>query len=372
MTILNKVLVVDDDPLQRLYARRILEKEYTVDVAEDGEMALSILQIFRPSVVLLDVDMPKMDGLTACARIRDDPSLRFVKIIIVSGRVTFEDRISGYRVGADDYLAKPVEEAELLAKVGIMMRLKNVEEVDQLKSNVLGLLSHETGTPLNGIMLASRMLQDKCGDNQELLRFVDIIRQSGERLVDFVDKAKLLCRLKFSVEPRLSMGKLATHLQMAVSKGVEASGNKNISFVVDVPEDIFLAADWQFMDRVFGILIENAVKFSKNEGYVLVKAAEVENFYHIEIVDDGKGIDPAWVDNVFSEFAIPDLMAHQQGTGLSLAIALRIVKLHGGKIVATNREEGGAIFTITLPSTKVAGTHLASTGGEECDVLSCG
>lgn len=374
MTIINKVLVVDDDPLQRIYVRRILENKYNVEIAEDGEMALAILPLFRPSVVLLDIDMPKMDGLTACAKIRADPSFGFIKIIIVSGRVTLEDRIKGYQVGADDYLAKPVDEAELLAKVGIMMRLKQAEEVDRLKSTVLGLLSHETGTPLNGIMLACRIIQDKYSDDDELLRLVEIIEQSGERLGDFVDKAKLLCRLKSGVELRLSMGMLAAHLQMAVTKGIELAGNKNISFEVDVPEDMFLEADWQLMDRVFRILIENAVKFSKHDGNVLVRAEKGGNFCTIEIVDDGKGVGPEWVDNVFSEFAIPDLMAHQQGTGLSLAIALRIIKLHGGQVVAANRDEGGAVFTITLPSVKVAGNAAtsSSSGRGECDAFSCG
>lgn len=349
MTVTSKVLVVDDDPLQRLFVQRLLEKRYIVESAEDGEMALAILHRFRPNVVLLDIDMPKMDGLTACAKIRDDPSLVFVKIIIVSGRASLKDRMSGYEVGADDYLPKPVDEAELMAKVGIMMRLQNAEEIDQLKSTVLGLLSHETGTPLNGIMLASKLLMDKCCDNPELLRLVDIVKQSAERLGDFVDKAKFLCQLKVGVEPRLSEGVLPMQLQKAVEKGIVASGNKNISFIVDAAEEQVFSADWQLMDKVFDILIENAVKFSPNEGEIRIQSSRKEDTCVIEIIDNGKGLDSEWVDNIFNEFAIQDIMKHQRGTGLSLAIALRIVKLHGGTLQGVNRDEGGAVFTIVLP-----------------------
>ncbi|MDH4320949.1 MAG: response regulator [Desulfobulbaceae bacterium] len=370
MTATGKVLIVDDDPMQRLFVRRLLEKSYEVEEADNGERALAILPVYRPSVVLMDIDMPQMDGLSTCERLRANPSLGFVKVIIISGRVTLQDRIRGYDVGADDYLPKPVNEAELLAKVGIMMRLKHAEEIDQLKSTVLGLMSHETATPLNGIMLAGDMLQDKCGDNPDVLRLVEIIRQSGKRLCVFVDKAKLLSQLKSGVEPRLITGLLATQLQKAVDKGVEATGNKNISFSVDAPEDLELAADWQLMEKVFDIMIENAVKFSTNEGEIRVTAEKEGDNCKIEIIDRGKGLDPLWIDSVFNEFAIQDLMRHQQGTGLSLAIAMQIVMLHGGMVKAANGEAGGAVFTITLPlrtgmqerSTMVVGGNTLSAG----------
>ena len=368
----NKVLIVDDDPLQRLFVRRLLEKKYSVEIAENGVMALAILPRYRPSVVLLDIDMPEMDGLTTCARIRADPSLGFVKIIIVSGRVGLQDRIRGYEVGADDYLPKPVDEAELMAKVGIMMRLKYAEEVDQLKSTVLGLMSHETGTPLNGIMLAGNLLKDKCGDNPDLMRLVDIIQQSSERLGGFVDNAKLLCQLKVGLEPRLSDGLLAPQLQRAVEKGIAVAGNKNISFTVDVAAGQILAADWQLMGKVFDILIGNAVKFSPNEGEVRLQAEQVGDTCTIEIGDDGKGLDPGWADSIFNEFAIQDIMKHQRGTGLSLAIALRIVELHGGTITGVNRETGGAVFTIALPIKAAVKHNPAAAGDGECETVSCG
>jgi len=371
MTATSKILVVDDDALQRLFVRRLLEKKYAVEEADNGETALEILPIYRPSVVLLDIDMPKMDGLAACARIRANPALGFIKIIMVSGRVGLQDRIRGYEVGADDYLPKPVDEAELMAKVGIMMRLKHTEEIDQLKSTVLGLLSHETGTPLNGIMLAGNLLRNKCGDNPDVIRLVDVICQSGKRLGAFIDKAKLLCQLKAGVEPRLIKGLLAEQLQKAVEKGVEAAGNKNISFSIDVPDDLTLAADWQLMEKVFDIMIENAVKFTGNEGEVRVLARKAGDLCTIEILDTGKGLDPTWVDFIFAEFAIQDIMKHQQGTGLSLAIAMRIVKLHGGMVRAANRAEGGAAFTISLPGQTIPKRTRLVAGDGEVKAASC-
>lgn len=368
----GKVLIVDDDPMQRLFVRRLLEKNYDVEEADNGKGALAILPVYRPSVVLMDIDMPQMDGLATCERLRANPSLGFIKVIIISGRVSLQDRIRGYEVGADDYLPKPVNEAELLAKVGIMMRLKHAEEVDQLKSTVLGLMSHETATPLNGIMLAGDLLRDKCGDNPDVVRLVEVIRQSGKRLCAFINKAKLLSQLKSGVEPRLIPGRLAQQLQKAVERGVGATGNKNISFSVDAPEEMLLAADWQLMEKVFDIMIENAVKFSANEGEIRVVAVKEGDYCRIEIIDSGKGLDPHWIDSVFNEFAIQDLMQHQQGTGLSLAIAMRIVMLHGGMVKAANADGGGAVFTITLPIRTGTLVRNAVAGNEARPADSCG
>ena len=96
--------------------------------------------------------MPGIDGYETCLRICANPKLKHAKIIMVSAKAMVSERLQGYDACADDYLTKPFEEDELLAKVRVYLRLQSIEEIDQLKSDLLSLVSHETRTPLNGII----------------------------------------------------------------------------------------------------------------------------------------------------------------------------------------------------------------------------
>jgi DNA-binding response OmpR family regulator len=120
-----------------------------------------MLPRFRPDLVLLDVMLPDIDGFEVCRRIRELEGHRFTKIILVSARSAVPDRPEGHRAGADDHLTKPFDHDEFRAKVAVFLRLKQTEEVDRLKGDLLRLLSHETRTPLNGILVASRLLLDR-------------------------------------------------------------------------------------------------------------------------------------------------------------------------------------------------------------------
>src|SRR5437867_5231349 len=156
----STILVVDDNPRNVNILRLILGKDYTLATAASGEEALAVAPAMRPDLVLLDIMMPGIDGYATCRQLRALPDLRHVKIIMVSARAMVSDRLQGYDAGADDFVTKPFDEDELLAKVRVHLRLKSVEEVDALKTTVIDLLTHETRTPLTGIIGAADLLLD--------------------------------------------------------------------------------------------------------------------------------------------------------------------------------------------------------------------
>ncbi len=123
----RKILAVDDNLTNLAVVEELLGSHYILMTASTGEDALKIAQEFQPDLIVLDIMMPGIDGYEVCRQIRMNPSLRYTKIIIVSVKATVPERLEGYQAGADDYLTKPYDEEELLAKIHAHLRLKAFE-----------------------------------------------------------------------------------------------------------------------------------------------------------------------------------------------------------------------------------------------------
>jgi signal transduction histidine kinase len=345
----NKILIVDDEQSSVRLLDRVLKNKYCLQSASSGEEALLVIPEFRPDLILLDIDMQGMNGYETCRRIREDKNWGLIKILLVSGYSKVEERLKGYEVGADDYVAKPFDNSELRAKVDVFMKLKRVEEVDNIKSDLLSLFAHETRTPLAGIIGISELLAMDTSLPKDTIEHISHIYKNAVDLYRFVEKAALLSNLKNGMRLQCIAGSVKQHLARIASERDTAARQKDITVTVDCPKDIELWADWNTLDEVIGYILDNAVKFSNRGGSVMTRADMKDNFCTIEIEDHGKGIDPKWIDTVFNEFSIKDLMHHQQGQGLSLAIAKHIVELHSGEISVTGKPGEGAVFTVRLP-----------------------
>ena len=133
-------MAVDDNPLTLTILEEILGDDAFFTTARGGVEALEKVHSFAPDLVLLDIMMPDLDGIEVCKKIRETPAVRHMKVVMVSAKSSVGERLEAYEAGADDYITKPFDEDELVAKVKVHLRLKSVEELDQLKSNLLVLL----------------------------------------------------------------------------------------------------------------------------------------------------------------------------------------------------------------------------------------
>jgi len=345
---LLKILVVDDDPLNLEILEEILSEKYIVRTEETGEDAIRVLPLFNPDLLLLDIMMPGIDGYEVCRRIRADHRYRLLKIILVSGKSMLEERLQGYEAGADDYIIKPFVDEELEAKVRVFLRLKRAEEVDQIKSDLLRVFSHETRTPLNGILLSTELLRSDDSLGDEARAYIQVIEDSGRRLLEFVKKTTLLCDIKGGLKLDKSNNSLDAYLKVAI-KGVQKEASvKKVHIQVNATKDTIFVADWRMLVKAFVYILENAVKFSPENTTVTIETKEIDTTCEIRITDQGKGIDPDWMDKIFNEFAVQDVMHHQKGLGLSLAIARYLVEMHEGTIHAES-DPGKTTFIIRLP-----------------------
>jgi DNA-binding response OmpR family regulator len=130
-----RILIADDNPENLdIFQRRLAVQGYEILMATDGEEALAIARAQQPDLILLDVMMPKMDGIEACRHLKADPSLPFVPIIMVTAKTGSQDVVAGLDAGADEYLPKPVDHAALVARVKSMLRIKALHDEVQEQS----------------------------------------------------------------------------------------------------------------------------------------------------------------------------------------------------------------------------------------------
>jgi two-component system, sensor histidine kinase and response regulator len=352
MTQKHRILAVDDDPRNIRLVIRILSKKFILETVSSGNEALEILTSFRPDLILLDIIMPGIDGYETCRRIRKDDRFRFTKVILVSGNISVHDRLAGYEAGADDYITKPFVADELKAKIDVFMRLKRIEEIDQIKGDLLTLFSHETKTPLSGIIGFSALLKDNPDLDEGSRKCAGHIFSSGNQLLEFVRKATLLCDLKSGKQPEMRRGNAAEHYKKAVSTiGKNLFENDRAVFESSIPPDLELSADWNMLDLVLVYILSNAARYSPDGSVVTTTFLVSGSMCQIRVNNDGDGIDPEWIDKIFDTFAIFDVQHHQKGQGLSLAISKHVVELHAGSIEVSSTPGEGAEFTLNLPMT---------------------
>jgi putative two-component system response regulator len=137
----DRILIVDDEPANiQVLTRLMTNRGYQVVSASDGELALAAIARERPDIVLLDVQMPKLDGFEVCRRVKSDPTTRLIPIVLITGLDGTDDRVSGIEAGADDFLTKPFNVPELEARVRSLLRMKRyTDELDSAESVILSL-----------------------------------------------------------------------------------------------------------------------------------------------------------------------------------------------------------------------------------------
>jgi signal transduction histidine kinase len=345
-----KVLIVDDESQNVRIMKELLSfhPQYECKEAKSGEEALDVLKTYFPEIILLDVVMPGIDGYEVCRRIRCQYEHKFSKIIMVSGMSMINDRLKGYEAGADDYLTKPYVEEELIAKLEVYSKLNRIEEVDNLKTIALNILSHETKTPLNGILLGSELLREVGGLPEKAKLYIDLIRESGVKIKELVEKISRYYFIKDGIEKNISVDSLCGVIDSVVQSLNDNKDENQVRVECDCNKGIKFAADWELLKEALGYVLDNSRKNSPEFGVITVNCSINNDDIYVRIADQGSGVEPSLTNRVFDGLFTPDLLHHRKGTGLGLAIAKEVVEEHGGRITCRNRNDSGTVFEISL------------------------
>lgn len=363
-----EILIVDDIPLNAHMLEEILSGEYTIHVANTGSDALSIAELHRPDLVLLDIVMPEMDGFELFRRLRMIDALADVPVIFVTMLDSVQNESSGLTLGAADYIFKPFHPEIVRLRVRNILELKRQrdllqEQKDQLvrrneelsaaraKSVFLTNMSHELRTPLHAVLGFADLLE-----LDESLSIVNrdkvkAIRKSGSHLLSIVENVLEMSRIE-AEKSELREQSLDLHTlldDLAVMFRLRAE-NKGLSFVMTVDADLptHIVGDAGKLRQVLINLFSNAVKFT-NQGSVVARVRMAgAGRIAVDVKDTGIGIAPENLPEIFLPFEQVNsgLATHTGGIGLGLAISREYARLMGGDITAECQIGNGCCFRL--------------------------
>lgn len=364
----SSVLIVDDNPLIRNVLQNILLHEnFEVSVAANGISALSILEDRVCDVILCDVMMPEMDGYQLLTAVRSKKNLEMVPFVFLTGLDSEIETDKGLRSDCDAYLTKPFDPQKLIATLkGRVARSQNIKKVaddqrDHFRRRVLQTVSHEFRTPLVAVSTGSEMLMDqlKMGqevDFKEAQKLLEAIYRGGQRLERLISDFMILQQIELGIAESFQarnsrLCKVSGSVQMAVDAMMSVANENQIELSIhgEMPGISVKVCETQLVESIKR-LIDNGIKFSMSPNRVEVKVERTSTEVVISVIDSGPGFDPIKIQEAVGAFSQVDRdRLEQQGGGLGLAIADKLVVLNGGRLKFSLAEGTGGVVSIILP-----------------------
>ncbi|MBH8565698.1 hybrid sensor histidine kinase/response regulator [Nostoc sp. CENA67] len=358
----DRILVVDDVYDNLLLLATILQHEdYEIKLVEDSKTALSLVEDFRPDLILLDVMMPELDGYEFTHRVRQNKALPYIPILLITAHVQ-SSVVEGLDTGADDFIRKPFDPDELQARVRSLLRLKHsIDERDHmasLREDFVSRFTHDLRTPLVAANRVLKLMREGmfCSVTPELIEIINTMIGSNTDLLAMVNTllevyrheagCKQLNVYQFNIQELVN--EVTQQLRpLAEEKGLELKFQlaENVTEQKDI-KSTTIAGDRVELRRVLTNIIGNAIKFTA-KGYIDVDLNVAEDHVLIAIQDTGPGISQQDQAMLFERFRPGK---HQgSGSGLGLYLSRYIIEAHHGSIEVKSELRYGSTFTISLP-----------------------
>ncbi|MCK4517069.1 MAG: hybrid sensor histidine kinase/response regulator, partial [Spirochaetaceae bacterium] len=332
-------------------------------------------QEIMPDVIISDLMMPGMDGIELCKRLKANPKLRESFFIMLTAKSRTEDKIKGFGSGADDYMTKPFNHQELLARVHSAMRIRNLQKelskLSELKDEFLGIAAHDMRTPLTVIKGWSDLfLEGMLGDlNSEQSEAIESISQQVRTMLELINDLLDVTKIE-SGKVQLNLGK--HKIQDVIDQHWKSysllATKKAITLHKEVHDDLpEIPLDKERISQVLNNLLSNAFKFSPRGSLITVSAELCEDGITVAVMDTGVGIPEEAMHKMFKKFsqAGPRATEGEKGTGLGLAIVKKIVEMHEGTVGVKSKVGEGSTFSFTRPFENKCDLNKKSTFVED-------
>ena len=375
------VLVIDDNPVNREVIRtRLGMHNYEVTEAVDGVQGLEKVSEKKPALVILDLMMPRMSGYEFCKRVRTQYSHDDLPIIMLTAKTDMGDKVYGLQIGANDYISKPFQQEELLARVSVLLKIRRMHEElrhwnAELESRVslrtreledtqkqliqaekmatigtfAGGIAHEINNPLTAVLTNAQIL--KMGTpNPEDIELIDLIEEGARRCQVIIKKLMKYARKEIEASPirEVSLKKVVDNV--AAMLGYQLK-NDNVELEIDKDEIGLVQGNEGELEQVFTNLILNARdaihSAKRTQGFIRIQGAVKEGAICVEVIDNGCGIKQAHLTKIFDPFFTTKDVG--SGTGLGLAVVHSILEKHGCRVRVESEEGVGATFLIYFP-----------------------
>ena len=376
-----KILIVDDQQKNiQVLGSLLRQEDYIIGVATNGQQAIDTLVKSNDyDLVLLDVNMPVMNGFEACREIRKYENLKEIPVIFLTAMVETDSIVEGFEAGGQDYVTKPFNSKELLSRVKTHLELKDSKDqlkqvnfwlekkvaertqklkqankkllqLDTAKSEFLNIISHEIRTPLQGIVGIFSILKDIQAPD-EMTELLKMMEESTIRLEKFSYKALDISLFNTKGKDALSLKEsdLNDIVNSVVNKSKQKAEEKNITVVLkNEMTNSKLMIDEVFIDKCLSYIMDNSIKFGNKDSQVHINMSSSNKKGLVTIEDEGKLLPENYDLLNIKPF---DTKTHMDDNpSLSLFLCKQIIDFHEGQLEIRNTKKG-VVVTVTIPLT---------------------
>ena len=371
----EQILLVDDNPANLdLLSQVLMVASYRIRTALSGRQALESARLAPPDLILLDISMPEMDGFEVCRMLKQEERLRDIPVVFISALDDVLDKVKAFQAGGADYVTKPFQAEEVLARVEYQVQLRRLrqqleernrvlaeayaglQELDQLKASFTSMLVHDLRSPLSGIQMVLDLVEE---DGTIKPSHLAQCRQSIQGTICILNDLLELYRCEGS-EIHLELAATAPWSLLEGAKGsftLQAARQK-ISLECVCHENLpSIQVEAHKVERILANLIGNALKFTPAGGKIRLEASVVEGggvdlglrWVLITVTDTGRGIPPEKLPYIFDPYRQVSSGDAKRGFGLGLAIVQRLMTAHLGRVMVCSQVGVGTTFSLYFP-----------------------
>jgi two-component system sensor histidine kinase/response regulator len=341
----------------------LTEKGYQVRKAINGQMALNTVRSLIPDLILLDINMPDLNGYQVCEQLKADEKTREIPVIFISALDDVLDKVKAFQVGGVDYISKPFQGEEVMARIEnqltiscqkkqLQNEIKERQKAEETLEIYLHAVSHDLRNPVIGMsMILKNLLKNSQGETKEVpLKILQQMGNSCDRQLTLIDslvetRQNDLWGVSLELQS-LSLYEIGQQISQEWELRLkEHQASLVNSFSPDLP---LVNADAHHLWRVFENLLANALKHNPDELTIILSATKEENFIRCKIADNGVGISEEQRKQLFDRYQRGS-NNHHLSLGLGLYLCRQIIHAHGGEIGIRNNDEKGSQFWFTLP-----------------------
>jgi len=363
----KKILVIDDEEwLREMMQLALRQRGFEVIEAANGTDGIERARKELPDLILCDINMGKVDGYLTLSALRGEAPTAAIPFILMTGLADSASMRHGMELGADDYLPKPFTTEALYAAVDARLKKSQTirdeaeRKLAHLRDNISLMLPHELRTPLNGILSNAELLANSSATlkPEDIAEIGQEIHKSSERLERLVENFLICAQLELiAADPKnvnaLRIGKtehpapIAKKNALAQAMHAGRAGDLTLD-VADVP----VPMSEGYFSKVVNELVHNALKFSEPGSPVQVTLTGMFNGVALVVSDKGRGFSAEEIARIGAYIQFDRKKKEQQGLGLGLTIAKRLMELHGGMISIESEKGSGATVTAKFPKAK--------------------
>ena len=357
------VFIVDDVETNLLLAKQALEGSYRTLALPSAADMFKLIERIKPDLILLDVDMPEMDGFEAIQILKKDENLKSIPIIFLTGKKDTASEIRGFELGALDFIYKPFTAPVLLKRIESHIKLdelmktiisKNEQllRIQEAKDNILGMISHDLKNYL-AITISGCEMLTMFNEDLNNNKYMNMITDASNKAVALLKDILTMNKIDIN-DHNLTLSELdiTKEIISALERLNLLAKQKNVEILTDfTDQNLFCMINPEKFNRVIDNLIINAIKFTNDGGRIIVKTNIVNRYAQIHIIDNGIGMDNVIISKLFQQYSQVGRVgtAGESSTGLGLYIVKQIIEQHNGKIDVLSSVGTGSEFIIKLP-----------------------